>query len=674
MHIALGGCLRPPPVPYGLTEDTGGHIAYILGAAMAQAGRADVSQVEIVTRAFDAPHLGACHAMARQEVASGCTILRLRTGQGGYLAKEDLDAELPALEEAFLTLIAGQDDRPDILHAHFADAALLARAAARRFGIPWIYSSHSLALDKAGPGRVEPHLARRIARERSAIADADAIVASSRDEAERQLPAYVPGVEGRVHHIAPGITSVSTTECDRGARLIAPFLRDTAKPIILAIARPIEKKNLAGLLRAYAGSTALQDRANLVILAGLRAGLTTQGAEPDRVTAELFDIVDRNDLWGRVALPRWHDGETVASLYALTAKGGVFVNPAHHEPFGLTIIEAAHADVPVVATRNGGPADILRALGSGELIDPADSDDIASAIQRVLDDPQRTAKARRAGQVARRRYDWHTWASRVSDVCGALTVPRDCTSGPARRLLACDIDGTLTGDRGGSRRFAAWHARTGDDTRFCVATGRSIVEARRVLADWALPEPEVFITSVGSEIWRRTGRGQKLCTDYAAAISAGWDRAETLAVLQALGIPFQPAYDQRRWKLSLFGDAADARRIEDALRVRGLRARVVHSHGRLIDVLPHRAGKAAAVRFEAARLGLHDRDCIVAGDSGNDRDMLTEFPHAILPANAAAELADLRHPVRSALAYADGVLDGLDRLDRVAAQLSREAV
>ncbi|WP_280321336.1 hypothetical protein [Sulfitobacter faviae] len=30
-HIALGGCLTAPSVNYGVTEDTGGHIAYILG-------------------------------------------------------------------------------------------------------------------------------------------------------------------------------------------------------------------------------------------------------------------------------------------------------------------------------------------------------------------------------------------------------------------------------------------------------------------------------------------------------------------------------------------------------------------------------------------------------------------------------------------------------------------
>ena len=58
MHISLGGCLSAPPVKYGMTEDTGGHIAYVLGAAMAQAKLPEVEEVTIVTRLFDAPELG----------------------------------------------------------------------------------------------------------------------------------------------------------------------------------------------------------------------------------------------------------------------------------------------------------------------------------------------------------------------------------------------------------------------------------------------------------------------------------------------------------------------------------------------------------------------------------------------------------------------------------------
>ncbi|WP_245540371.1 HAD-IIB family hydrolase [Paracoccus zeaxanthinifaciens] len=660
MHVALGGCLKAPPVSYGVTEDTGGHIAYVLGAALAQARRPETREVTIVTRAFSDPRLDPVHSALHEDVAPRCRILRLRTGNSGYLAKEALEAELPALQDAFLRMLR-QGDLPDVIHAHFADAAVLARAAAAEFGIPWLYSSHSLALDKcrAQGGSPDAATARRIEREAAAIRDADAIIASSRDEAECQIPAYDPTAEGRVHRVGPGITAPRCDDLDPARRLIAPFLRDMAKPILLAVARPIAKKNLAALIRAYAGDAALQDRANLVIVAGLRDGLAGGCPEQDRIMAEMFDLIDRHDLWGRVALPRRHTHADVASLYALAARGGVFVNPALHEPFGLTLIEAAQAGVPLVATRNGGAADIVASLGAGALVDPLDPGAIASGIRAMLDDRQGAAHA---AARARRIYSWDRWADAVQRIMVGLRDRAPAVRDP-RAMLASDIDGTLTGCRDGAARFADWAAGRDAGMVLAVATGRSICEARRVLRLWDLPRPDVMITSVGTEIWRwDDGATLRPCADYARLIGADWRREAIVEALRPLGIARQPGHDQRAFKLSFFGNAADRDRIEQRLMTAGLPARVILSHDRLIDVLPARAGKAAAIRFEAARLGIDPRSCIVAGDSGNDLDMLQDFAQAIIPANASAELDGVTDALRSPLPHADGVLDGLERL------------
>ncbi|SFC21249.1 HAD-IIB family hydrolase [Tropicimonas isoalkanivorans] len=661
VHIALGGCLRSPPVNYGLTEDTGGHIAYVLGAAMAQARRPDIRHVDIVTRAFDAQHLGACHALVEERVGSNCTIRRLRSGRSEYLCKDALEAEIPALTEAFLRMIGSMPRRPDILHAHFADAAVLAEAASRAFGIPWVYSSHSLALDKGGPRAFDETLSPRIAREYRAVRAAGAIIASSRDEAERQITAYDADAEGRTHRISPGVSIYPHADESAGRVLLAPYLRDPSKPIILAIARPIAKKNLAALVKAFADAPDLRQRTNLVIVAGLRDGLRGGDAERDSIIADLFDAIDRNDLWGSVALPRQHGPEHISSLYAIAARDGVFVNAAHHEPFGLTLIEAAQAGVPVVATRNGGPVDIVRSLGYGELVDPAAPEDIARGIRSVLNDSLRDARTATARRRACEIYDWDNWADRVQNVYSGLNAPS--TSRPpvlARALLASDIDGTLTGDEGSARRFTAWHRGRSPGQVFAVATGRSIVEAQRVLENWSLPQPDVFITSVGTEIWRRTQGGSlQLCKDYARRIGADWNPHELRKILATLQLDPQPRYDQRRWKLSFFGSSSDAERIEAALAASAAPAKVVFSHGRLIDVLPSRSGKAAAIRFEARRLRLTDTDCVVAGDSGNDLDMLQAFACAIIPANASEEVASATRAYRSPLPYADGVLDGL---------------
>ncbi|WP_241524057.1 HAD-IIB family hydrolase [Oceaniglobus indicus] len=655
MHIALGGCLTATPVRYGLTEDTGGHIAYVLGASGAQARRSDVTAVDIVTRGFDAPEFGMEGLQHAERLCPKRRILRLFCDNRAYLEKAALEAELPQLEAAFLDLL-DKEPRPDVIHAHFSDAAQLAQRAHARFGIPWVFSSHSLALQKTGgvaPCRVE--------RERAAVRNVHALIASSRDEAERQLACYDAAAAGRTFHIAPGVDLSDNASSSRARRLVAPWLRDPEKPIVLAVARPVAKKNLDALLRAYAGSPALQAKANLVILAGQRASIGREQSEADRVTTSLFDLVDRHDLWGKIALPRRHDTADVRSLYALAADGGVFVNPARFEPFGLTIVEAVQAGVPVVATRNGGPANILAAVNYGRCVDPDAVEGIAAACLDLIEDPRRAANAARARTRARALFSWDTWAGEVQNVYCGLFEGRRKRPAPAG-LLVSDMDGTLTGDNGAAARLSQWLDRT-PAIPLVVATGRSISETRRVLRRWRLAEPRCIIASVGSEVWWRGAQGAYRPDEtYAACISADWHPDRIRAIAHGLGMDLQPAHEQRRWKVSFHGDADVARRLEEALHGVGLRCTVIPSHGRFIDVLPVRAGKAAAAAHVAAKLGLGAAQCLAAGDSGNDRDLLTWAGRAVVPANALPELSDLRgaHVRRSKQRHAAGILDALD--------------
>ena len=81
---------------------------------------------------------------------------------------------------------------------------------------------------------------------------------------------------------------------------------------------------------------------------------------------------------------------------------GVFVNPALTEPYGLTLIEAAAHGLPVVATRNGGPNDIVEELENGILVDPTDTNAIGETVADLLGDARNEKQLREtAGQRAR---------------------------------------------------------------------------------------------------------------------------------------------------------------------------------------------------------------------------------------------------------------------------------
>ncbi|MCK0168504.1 HAD-IIB family hydrolase [Jannaschia sp. S6380] len=671
-HIALGGCLTAPSVQYGLTEDTGGHIAYILGAAAAQARRPDISGVDIVTRAFDDPTLGRVHAQVVQDVGPKLRILRLETANRAYLSKEALAEEIPALTDAYLDLLLRADRRPDVIHAHFADAARLAWAASQHFGVVTAYTPHSLGIDKRRCMDADrnPVLDRRIDDERRALLRSDAVIVSSRDEAERQVQAYGADVDGWVHRVPPGVPPLDAAPGDLAAAraLVDPLLDSPARPLILAIARPVMRKNLIALVRAYADDPALRAATNLVILAGQDGNGAEETGETRQVIDGLRQTVLAEGLTGRVALPPRHGPREVAQLYRLAAaRRGVFANPSFHEPFGLTLLEAAQAGLPVVATREGGPVDIVGTIGHGTLVDPRDTGAIAAAIRGLVFDPVAWDAAARAGRAGIGAFQWDGWADRVARIYGALGSGVRTPRGAPHHLLACDIDHTLTGDRSAATRFSAWvGGGEAQGIALAVATGRAITEARAVLADWDLMEPEIFVTAVGTEIHMRDEQGRlSLSKDYAARLDEGWNRTGALEILEASGVVMQPAVEQRRWKLAAFGTAAEADDLRARLDTAGVAARVVPSHGRLIDVLAPNGGKASAVAFVAAQLGLTLRDCIAAGDSGNDADMLAGCGRGILVANALPEMAmrDLgRHVHRTRTCHADGVLEGLAAL------------
>ena len=664
MSIALGGCLKGPPVEYGLTEDTGGHITYALGAAEALALRRDVDAVEIVTRLIEDDRLGPAYAVPFEPLSAKLAIRRIATGNRSYLAKGAGAADLDAFAQALIAHLAAAPRRPDVIHAHFADAAHVACQIRARFGTPYVYTAHSLGIEKRTRARdADLLLDRRIAQEDHAIAGADAVVASSRDEAERQLMLYPSACPARIHCLPPGAGLARSARVDlaRARALVAPFLRAPDKPMILAIARPVAKKNLVGLVDLFAGDRTLRDRANLVVVAGLRDDPDSGEAEQRAVVGGLLRALDRHDLYGSLALPKRHDADDVASLYALARDtGGVFVNPALTEPYGLTLTEAALHGLPVVATCHGGPADTVARLRHGTVADPTIAGAFAAAINALLDDKVEWARASAAGRINGRTLDWHHYAARFVDVARGLTEPPAAT--PRRtRLLLCDIDNTLTGCTVGADGMAAYLA-TEPHLAFGVATGRSLQEAERLLTEWGQPAPDVLITSVGAEIYWRTGSRLVADSDYARHIDAGWDADAVDARVRALsGVERQPAVEQRRHKRSYF---ADQPAVVAAIRqaVADLPVRVIHSHGRLLDIVPTRAGKGAAMMWAARVMGIPRDRVYAAGDSGNDLDMLDACRNGILVANHSAELSGLigRPTIYVARAsYAAGVVEGM---------------
>ena len=203
----------------------------------------------------------------------------------------------------------------------------------------------------------------------------------------------------------------------------------------MASSRLDPKKNIVGLVQAYASSPELQHIANLVLITGslddpLADSSDATPTERQEIR-QVRQIIQDANLDNMVAAFGIQGQDKLAATYRyLAAHGGVFALTALYEPFGLAPLEAAAAGLPVVVTRNGGPSESLIDEDGeyGVLVDPADPADIAAGLERALtDDWKRLAEAGR-----QRVHDRYTW-DRTAE--GYLTAAGRATGAPDRDLL-----------------------------------------------------------------------------------------------------------------------------------------------------------------------------------------------------------------------------------------------
>jgi sucrose-phosphate synthase len=239
----------------------------------------------------------------------------------------------------------------------------------------------------------------------------------------------------------------------------------------------------------------------------------------------------------------------------------------------------------------------------------------------------------------------------------------------ADRLVVCDIDNTLTGDRAALADFLTWLEENRHRVAFGIATGRVLQRTTEVLEEWGIPLPDVLITAVGSEIFY--GRGLPVeDLGWRHRIDHAWDPSMIKDCLREIsGLRLQPKKDQREFKVSYFVDPAvwpGKGRLRSLLKDHGLRASIVYSHQKFLDVLPNRASKGRAVKYVAERWGFSPDQVLVAGDSGNDATMLRGVGRGVVVGNYSPELRSLRGRGDIYFAQAEharGVLEGIEQFD-----------
>jgi sucrose-phosphate synthase len=710
--FSVHGLIRAENMELGRDADTGGQVNYVVELGQHLSQREDIGRVDLFTRLIGDKSFSSDYAAAIETVNPRFRIVRIQCGGRKYMRKELLWPHLDEFVDKTIKFIKRHNTLPDVVHGHYPDAGYVAMQLSHFFGMPFIYTGHSLGRSKLQKLLADgmPHreiqkkykIDQRIEVEENILTHADLVITSTHQEREGQYGDYrhhdVPDYEV----IPPGIdidkfypayhdklsdSSPSEKALFAQASMLQAlnrFFLNPEKPMILALCRPDKRKNISGLIKAYGEDLELQAMANLAIFAGIRKDIDTMEDNERDVLTRMLLLMDKYDLYGRMAIPKKHDFEyEVPALYRIAADSrGVFINPALTEPFGLTLLEASATGLPIVATNDGGPNDIMKNCDNGLLVDATDSAAMAAALKKIIADPVQWENYSRNGVLnVRKHYTWGSHAAAYAQAVTRLTagsdanemVPAVATDRIGRRLIALnaflftDIDHTLIGED--NSELEALMALLKANRRcigFGVASGRSAESIKAILQEHKIPNPDIIVASVGSEIYY--GPRHQYGQGWAAHIGKRWNRKKIVRLLEGFDFLEYQEEDggQRDFKISYYMQPGKDRlaQIHNRLLQNKCRYNLIYSHDKYLDILPYRASKGKAIRYISYKWEIPLRHFLVCGDSGNDEEMLRGEPLAVVVGNYSHELKALkgsRNVFFAGKACAGGILEGIKR-------------
>ena len=174
-------------------------------------------------------------------------------------------------------------------------------------------------------------------------------------------------------------------------------------PNILFVGRMEPRKGLIHLLRAF----------RKIQRDGVRARLLIVGTGPGDREARRYVLTRQLD--GVEFLGRVPEGQK-AQLFKTA---DIYVSPATgRESFGIVLLEAMSAGAPIICSDIHGYRGVVRRERDGILVEPGNSDALATAIRRLIDDPDLRARLSRAGEERAQLFTWERVGQAVEEYYG----------------------------------------------------------------------------------------------------------------------------------------------------------------------------------------------------------------------------------------------------------------
>lgn len=306
-------------------------------------------------------------------------------------------------------------EKIDLLHIHIWNPASgrYGFLAAKSSHIPFIYTEHDPFILSSGKEWLKKKL----------ISGASSVIAIS-EKNKKLLQKNYPFLKTKIQTILNGIDttwfdsqiigfSQSTLERYREQEFDVSERNkkigtELTTPIITTIAELHPRKGLLYLLEAC--KILAEKNINFKTI------LIGEGAQ----RKELEQFIEKNNLQLHVKLlGQRHD------IPQLLKSSDIFVLPSLNEAFGLVLLEAMMAKLPIIATDNGGIPEIITNGKNGILVPPKNAQAIANAIEKLLSSPELVRKMSEQNQEdVRSTFDIKDMAKKTEEVYAELLQPQ----------------------------------------------------------------------------------------------------------------------------------------------------------------------------------------------------------------------------------------------------------
>jgi len=418
-RIALISVDGDPSAEIG-QEEAGGQNVYVrqVGYALAEQGwqvdmftrRSDLKQATIV------PH------------HPNCRTIRLKAGPAEFIGRDDLFEYLPEFITEFQRFQMQQGYYYPLIHTNYWLSAWVGMELKKYQPMLQVHTYHSLGAVKYRTiGDVPAIAIQRLAVEKACLETVDCVVATSPQEQKHMRILVSP--YGNTEMIPCGTDIEQFGGLERfHARERLEIPQDTK--MVFFVGRFDRRKGIETLVRAIDKSKFKHSGNLKLVIGGGSRPDCSDGIERDRIVS----LVKELGLEEITSFPGRLDHSILPYYYSAA---DVCVVPSHYEPFGLVAIEAMASQTPVVASDVGGLQFTVIPEVTGLLAPPKDELSFATAIDRILADPEWRDQLAVAGrQRVEIAFSWYSVAARLTQLYTKLLAQKAKKSVKAVQFVA----------------------------------------------------------------------------------------------------------------------------------------------------------------------------------------------------------------------------------------------